>query len=169
MPFNSLTFTAFLVIVYVVYRCVSHRLQNVLLLVASYIFYAWLDARLLSLIVFSTVVNYCCALLIRNGSLTSKELRTASIWTILASFSIIVPQWKYFYFSQGIFSLATGLDTFISNKEGWLFFAGACAITLSFNLAHPEIARLSEERRRVLFSTIGIIVKSGNIGFLQVL
>lgn len=167
MPFNSLTFITFLVIIYIVYRCVSHRLQNVLLLAASYIFYAWLDVRLLSLIVFSTVVNYCCALVIRNGSLTRKELRTASLWTILASLSIIVSQWKYFHFSPGTFSLASGLDTFISNKEGWLFFACACAITLSFNLAHPKIARLSEERRRVLFSTIGIIGNLGILGFFK--
>jgi D-alanyl-lipoteichoic acid acyltransferase DltB (MBOAT superfamily) len=156
-----------LVIVYIVYRCVSHRLQNVLLLVASYIFYAWLDVSLLSLIVFSTVVNYCCTLVIRNGSLTRKELRTASIWTILASFSIIVSQWKYFYFSSGTFSLATGLDTFTLNKGGWLFFAGACAITLSFNLVHPKIARLSEEKRRVLFSTISIIGNLGILGFFK--
>ena len=60
MLFNSLEFAAFFAIFYVAYLLLFRwrRLQNVLLLVASYVFYGWWDWRFLSLIAISTVVDY---------------------------------------------------------------------------------------------------------------
>ena len=61
MLFNSLDFAIFLPIVFIVYWFVFNRnlrLQNVFLLLASYYFYACWDWRFLSLIVFSTGVDF---------------------------------------------------------------------------------------------------------------
>lgn len=61
MLFNSIEFVIFLPIVFLLYWFVTKRslkLQNILLLVASYIFYGWWDWRFLSLIVFSSFVDY---------------------------------------------------------------------------------------------------------------
>ena len=60
MLFNSLEFAAFFAIFYVAYLLLFRwrRLQNVLLLVASYVFYGWWDWRFLSLVAISTVVDY---------------------------------------------------------------------------------------------------------------
>jgi alginate O-acetyltransferase complex protein AlgI len=61
MLFNSLDFAIFLPIVFILYWFVAQRklnLQNVLIAVASYVFYGWWDWRFLSLIVFSTLVDY---------------------------------------------------------------------------------------------------------------
>lgn len=61
MLFNSIDFAIFLPIVFLLYWFVANKnlkLQNFLLLVASYIFYAWWDWRFLSLIVFSSAVDY---------------------------------------------------------------------------------------------------------------
>lgn len=61
MLFNSLDFAIFLPVVFFLYWFVVNknlRLQNVLLLVASYFFYACWDWRFLSLILLSTVVDY---------------------------------------------------------------------------------------------------------------
>ena len=61
MLFNSIDFAIFLPIVFLLYWFVANKnlkLQNLLLLVASYIFYAWWDWRFLSLIVFSSAVDY---------------------------------------------------------------------------------------------------------------
>ncbi len=61
MLFNSLNFTIFLPIVFILYWFVTKknlRLQNILLLVASYFFYASWDWRFLFLLIFSTLLDY---------------------------------------------------------------------------------------------------------------
>ena len=61
MLFNSLDFAIFLPVVFILYWFVfskSLKLQNFLIVVASYVFYGWWDWRFLSLIIFSTLVDY---------------------------------------------------------------------------------------------------------------
>ena len=61
MLFNSIDFAIFLPIVFILYWFVTDKnlsLQNLLIVVASYIFYGWWDWRFLSLILFSTIVDY---------------------------------------------------------------------------------------------------------------
>jgi D-alanyl-lipoteichoic acid acyltransferase DltB (MBOAT superfamily) len=59
--FNSFQFFVFLAIVLTAYWLLSHRRQNLLLLLASYVFYGWWDYRFLSLILISTVVDFFVA------------------------------------------------------------------------------------------------------------
>ncbi len=71
MLFNSIEFVIFLPIVFVIYWFVINRnlkLQNLFVLVASYVFYGWWDWRFLSLIIFSSIVDYTVALQINNSS-----------------------------------------------------------------------------------------------------
>ncbi|MDJ0961379.1 MAG: MBOAT family O-acyltransferase [Acidimicrobiia bacterium] len=58
MLFNSLQYAFFLVIVLALYQVLSRRRQNLMLLVASYAFYAAWDWRFLSLIWISTIVDF---------------------------------------------------------------------------------------------------------------
>lgn len=61
MLFNSIDFAVFLPIVFILYWFVTQknlRIQNILLVISSYIFYGWWDWRFLSLILFSTLVDY---------------------------------------------------------------------------------------------------------------
>lgn len=61
MLFNSINFAIFLPIVFFLYWFVTNKnlkLQNVLLLVASYFFYACWDWRFLFLLMFSTLLDY---------------------------------------------------------------------------------------------------------------
>lgn len=61
MLFNSIDFAVFLPVVFLLYWFVTQRnlaLQNLLLLTASYVFYGWWDWRFLSLILFSTLVDF---------------------------------------------------------------------------------------------------------------
>ncbi|MEM9024077.1 MAG: MBOAT family O-acyltransferase [Bacteroidota bacterium] len=65
MLFNSLEFALFLPVVFLLNWFVTQRnlqAQNVLLLVASYVFYGWWDWRFLSLIIFSSLVDYMVGL-----------------------------------------------------------------------------------------------------------
>lgn len=61
MLFNSIDFAIFLPIVFALYWFVANKnlqLQNLLIVVASYLFYGWWDWRFLSLIVFSSFVDF---------------------------------------------------------------------------------------------------------------
>ncbi len=61
MLFNSLDFAIFLPIVFILYWFVFNKnlkWQNLLVAAASYFFYGWWDWRFLSLILFSTLVDY---------------------------------------------------------------------------------------------------------------
>ncbi|HWD89043.1 MAG TPA: MBOAT family O-acyltransferase [Mucilaginibacter sp.] len=61
MLFNSLAFVVFFVAVFILYWSVFNRsakLQNILLLASSYLFYAFWDGRFLGLLILSSVLNY---------------------------------------------------------------------------------------------------------------
>ena len=69
MFFNSIDFAIFLPIVFILYWFVTAqhlKLQNLLLVGASYFFYAFWDWRFLSLIVFSTVLDFIVGLLLEK-------------------------------------------------------------------------------------------------------
>lgn len=62
MLFNSFQFAIFFIVVYSLYLLLSHKWQNRMLLLASYIFYGAWDWRFLSLIFISTILDYVCGL-----------------------------------------------------------------------------------------------------------
>jgi alginate O-acetyltransferase complex protein AlgI len=64
--FNSLIYFIFFGIVLCLHYGLSHRWQNRMLLIASYVFYGWWDWRFLSLILISTVTDYVCSIQIYN-------------------------------------------------------------------------------------------------------
>ncbi|MCL4148930.1 UNVERIFIED_CONTAM: hypothetical protein GTU68_002129 [Idotea baltica] len=82
----------------------SLQLQNVLLVVASYFFYAWWDWRFLSLILFSTLVDYLVG---SNLSKTSSNVKRKSLlWvSIIANLGLLV-FFKYFNFFIESFTTA---------------------------------------------------------------
>ncbi len=67
MLFNSLEFAIFLPLVLILYCRLRHQQQNILLLIASYVFYAFWDVRFLSLILISTVVDYTVGLWVKRA------------------------------------------------------------------------------------------------------
>jgi D-alanyl-lipoteichoic acid acyltransferase DltB (MBOAT superfamily) len=58
--FNSIEFAFFLLIVFLIYWLArsTYRIQNLLLLVASYVFYGWWDWRFLILLILVSLFNY---------------------------------------------------------------------------------------------------------------
>jgi alginate O-acetyltransferase complex protein AlgI len=58
MLFNSIEYGLFLTVVLAVYFRLGHRQQNLFLLAASYLFYSFWDWRFLSLILFSTSLDF---------------------------------------------------------------------------------------------------------------
>ena len=62
MLFNSWIFLPFILIVLGLYYRLEHRGQNVMLLVASYVFYGWWDYRFATLLLISTVTDFFLAI-----------------------------------------------------------------------------------------------------------
>ncbi|WP_116127861.1 MBOAT family O-acyltransferase [Lewinella sp. IMCC34183] len=99
MLFNSVEFGFFLPLVFLLYWFVCHRslrLQNYLVVAASYFAYGWWDWRFLSLLLTSTVVDYTLARLIGRAreAGTRKLLLGASIAVNLG----VLAYFKYFNF-----------------------------------------------------------------------
>ena len=89
MLFNSIEYLIFLPVVVVLYWLSGHRLQNRLLLAASYLFYGLWDVRFLFLIVLSTGIDYLIGLLISNGRITRKQYLKSSGWVFARTFKDI--------------------------------------------------------------------------------
>jgi D-alanyl-lipoteichoic acid acyltransferase DltB (MBOAT superfamily) len=83
MLFNSFEFLIFLPCVFAAYWALARqlRLQNLLVLATSYIFYGWWDWRFLSLIAFTSAWSYCVGLveLCRWDKRPSKSLLAVSL------------------------------------------------------------------------------------------
>lgn len=78
MLFNSINFAIFLSIVFFIYWFLANRnlkLQNVLLLISSYFFYACWDWRFMFLLLFSTLLDYFAGLKIQNSSSNTHKKR----------------------------------------------------------------------------------------------
>jgi len=76
MLFNSIEFAVFLPLVLLLYWFVANKsikIQNSLLVIASYFFYGWWDWRFLSLIIFSSAVDYIVGRRLTNTTKQSKR------------------------------------------------------------------------------------------------
>ena len=105
MVFTSLHFVAFFVVVYALYRVLPHRAQNVMLLVASYYFYAAWDWRFLSLLIGSTVVDFLVGRYL-GGEHSASKRRRALVVSLIYNLGVLAI-FKYFnFFEQSLISLA---------------------------------------------------------------
>ena len=85
MLFNSPEFLLFFALVYGLYLLLPFRPQNFMLLLASYVFYGWWDARFLFLVVLSTVVDFWVGLMLANGQLTAKQRLLPAVFLVLSA------------------------------------------------------------------------------------
>ncbi|MFC1734093.1 MBOAT family O-acyltransferase [candidate division KSB1 bacterium] len=106
MLFNTIDFAIFLPIVFILYWFVTPKhlkLQNFLIVVASYTFYGWWDWRFLSLIIFSTIIDYVVGLGLKRQE--NKAKRTFLLLTSILVNLGFLGFFKYYNFF---------LDNFIS-------------------------------------------------------
>jgi alginate O-acetyltransferase complex protein AlgI len=132
MVFNSLPFAVFFVVVYGLYVLTMRRLrlQNIILLIASYFFYGWWDWRFLALLGFTTCVDYAAALALdwRKGATAGPEkayryspgARRAILLASLVANLGVLGFFKYFNFfaasaAQMLSSAGLGVHPFVLN------------------------------------------------------
>jgi D-alanyl-lipoteichoic acid acyltransferase DltB (MBOAT superfamily) len=110
MPFNSLAFALFLTVVFALYWLLPRRvlLQNLLLLLASYLFYAWWSYKVLLLLFVRSTITY---LLAQQLEKTDRAVwRRVLLWTSLAVNLGVLVLFKYLGFFAN--SLVALLNTF---------------------------------------------------------
>ncbi len=113
MLFNSIDFAIFLPIVFIIYWFLVNRnirLQNLLVVVSSYVFYGWWDWRFLSLIIFSTLIDYSVGRKLKTEE--NQKRRDLLLWISIIVNLGFLGFFKYYNFF---------LDNFISSFS---FFGG---------------------------------------------
>lgn len=129
MIFNSIEFAIFLPIVFLLYWYVFNRnlkLQNLFVVIVSYIFYGWWDWRFLFLIAFTSLCSWGSGLLIlkcRDGGNKAKAVSAANIVVNLAILGIF----KYYDFFAASFA-----DVFLGGKTDGLLLNIILPVGISF-------------------------------------
>lgn len=110
MLFNSVGFALFLPIVFLLYWFVAGknlRLQNLLLLVASYFFYACWDWRFLFLLLFSTLLDYFAG--IKIGTSQNRKSKQFWLWLSIMINLGFLALFKYYNFFAESFAQSVSL------------------------------------------------------------
>ncbi len=107
MLFNSIDFAIFLPTVFFIYWFVTHKnlkIQNLLIVIASCVFYGWWDYKFLVLIIFSTVLDYLVGLGLYNQQNINK--RIFLLWISISVNLGLLGFFKYFNFFIDSFNTA---------------------------------------------------------------
>jgi alginate O-acetyltransferase complex protein AlgI len=134
MLFNSFSFAIFLPIVFVLYWFVmnkSLKLQNILLLVASYYFYSCWDYRFLFLLIFSTVLDYATG--IKMYEAKTESLKKFWFWLSIIINLGFLGVFKYYNFFADSFSDALSLIGF---QAGFVTLNVILPVGISFYTFH---------------------------------
>ena len=129
MLFNSIEFAIFLPIVFLLYWFVfgkNLKLQNLFIVVASYVFYGWWDWRFLGLLVFTSLFSYGSGLLIEKYRDTPRKAKTVNVLNIVVNL-LILGVFKYYDFFATSFA-----DLFLGGKTDGLLLRVILPVGISF-------------------------------------
>jgi alginate O-acetyltransferase complex protein AlgI len=125
MLFNSVEYAIFLPLVFILYWFMLARkltLQNLFVLIVSYLFYGWMQWKLLSLLFLTTVIDYFVGILLGKAEKASR--RKALIIVSIAANLSVLGLFKYYNF-------------FIENFITALSWFGITADYLTLNIILP--------------------------------
>ena len=129
MLFNSLEFAVFLPLVFLLYWFVfgrSVRMQNLFVVVASYVFYGWWDWRFLLLIAFTSLCSYGSGLLIEKFREAPRKAKAVSVLNIVINL-LILGLFKYYDFFVTSFA-----DLFLGGRTEGLLLRVILPVGISF-------------------------------------
>ena len=162
MLFNSLDFAIFLPIVFMLYWFVTYKnlkLQNFLIVLASYVFYGWWDWRFLSLIIFSTFIDFTVGNLLMQENNVNK--RKIYLWI-----SIVVNLGFLGFFKYYNFFVESFIDAF--SFFGLTIHGNTLNVILPVGISFYTFQTLSytiDVYRRKLEPTKDIIAFSAFVSF----
>ncbi len=180
MTFNSADFALFCLIVgplYFLLNCSPrlHRLQNLVLLAASYFFYGSWDHRFLSLIVLSTAVDYSCGLGVAQRRLSASSAVALSALYVVSSVLLLAPiNWSAVAWHalpsrayEGGWQLPPADYAIILRDGSWRLVWAALAVACAFAALFSVGFRLSGARRRKYFLIVSIGTNLALLGFFK--
>ena len=129
MLFNSIEFAVFLPIVFLFYWFVCNKklkLQNLFIVIVSYIFYGWWDWRFLILIAFTSFCSYGSGLMIEKFRETPKKAKTINVLNIILNL-LILGVFKYYDFFITSFA-----NLFLGGKTDGLLLKIILPVGISF-------------------------------------
>ena len=129
MLFNSIEFAIFLPIVFILYWFVFNRslkLQNLFVVIVSYIFYGWWDWRFLLLIAFTSFCSWLSGLLIERYRNHGKLPKTVSAINIIINI-LILGLFKYYDFFAQSFA-----DMFLDGRSDGILLHVVLPVGISF-------------------------------------
>ena len=127
--FNSIEFAIFLPVVFLLYWFVFNRnlrLQNLFVVVASYVFYGWWDWRFLLLIAFTSLCSYGSGLLIEKFRGEPRKAKIVNVLNIVINL-LILGVFKYYDFFVTSFA-----DLFLGGKTEGLLLKVILPVGISF-------------------------------------
>jgi alginate O-acetyltransferase complex protein AlgI len=165
MLFNSPEFIVFFLLVYGMYLGLTFRLQNYMLLVVSYIFYGWWDARFLFLVALSTTIDFWVGLMIENGWLRFRQWLTGALFFIASAVAFLGLDWA------ALPSLVTNSPDvgrlFNAPMIGWSLM-GSVAFVAAVTLIFVMLSSVrNEPRRRLLCLMVSLITQLGLLGVFK--
>lgn len=148
MLFNSIHFAIFLPIVFTLYWVLSKKsltVQNLLLLCASYFFYACWDWRFLFLLMFSTALDYFTGLQIHRSE--KDTIRKFWFWLSIGTNLGFLCVFKYYNFFAG--SLSDGLNS-AGFHANFIFLEIILPVGISFYTFHGLSYVIDIYKRRIV-------------------
>jgi D-alanyl-lipoteichoic acid acyltransferase DltB (MBOAT superfamily) len=131
MLFNSIEFLIFLPIVFLLYWFVFKKRswQNLLIVVASYVFYGWWDWRFLILIAITSLCSFLSGILLEKNEGRQKIQKAINATVIVINLGIL-GVFKYYNFFAG--SLNTLIRNLFGYDLGWTTLEIILPVGISF-------------------------------------
>ena len=129
MLFNSIEFAIFLPLVFLLYWFVFNRnlkVQNLFVVVVSYIFYGWWDWRFLFLIAFTSLCSYVAGILIDKFRYEPRIAKLVNVSNIVINL-LILGVFKYYDFFVTSFA-----DLFLGGRTDGLLLHVILPVGISF-------------------------------------
>ena len=129
MLFNSIEYAVFLPIVFLLYWFVFNKnlkLQNLFILLVSYVFYGWWDWRFLFLIAFTSACSFVAGLLIDKYRNEHKKAKAISTLNIVINL-LILGIFKYYDFFVTSFA-----NAFLGGRTDGLLLKVILPVGISF-------------------------------------
>ncbi len=177
MLFNSPEFFLFFAVVFSLYWLLPLSGQNILLLLAGYVFYGWWDVRFLYLLMLSTGLDYCAGQLLGAGEISKQDRFQVGALLTAAAFFLVTIRWDAVQFPG---PSATGMpDTANMGMQvdwsriapaagwGWAVTIGTAVAALSGNVIYLRLLRYNQAVRRRVGLVLTLVVNLTVLGFFK--
>ncbi len=165
MNYNQLQFWLLFLCLLLPYWWLSHRGQNRLLLVASYIFYGFWDYRFLFLILISTIIDFIGGLGVAGKTLSRRALFGLG-GTIVGAALLLTTGINY----RGLWhAWTTGGDLLgaLPRLADLQITLAVLVLVLSYSPLLKVLYALPEQRRRKTFLVISMVANLGILAFFK--